>query len=85
MKWGLLIANRAKRQFGRLSHSERDLINEAFAELSKNPFHGDVKFLRGMNGVLRRRVGNWRLLFELHEPKHIIAILAIERRGTNTY
>ena len=85
MKWGLLIANRAKRQLGRLSPSERGLINEALTELSENPFSGDVKFLRGTGGALRRRVGDWRPIFELYGSKHVIAILAIERRGTNTY
>jgi mRNA-degrading endonuclease RelE of RelBE toxin-antitoxin system len=85
MKWGLLIGNRAKRQFGRLSLSERDLINAALTDLSENPFSGDVKFLRGTGGVLRRRVGDWRVIFELYENKHVIAILTIERRGTNTY
>ena len=84
MKWGLLIANRAKRQFRRLSPSERDTIDQALLEMRDNPFHGDVKFLRGL-GSLRRRVGDWRILYDLDEAQKIIRVTAIKRRGSNTY
>ena len=84
MKWGLLIASRAKRQLRRLSAEDRDRIDEAFSEMCEDPFDGDVKFLRGVN-ALRRRVGDWRILFELDEKKRIIFIDAVKRRGSNTY
>lgn len=47
MTWSLLIANRAKRQLGRLPAAERHRIDEAFSEMCEDPFVGDVKFLRG--------------------------------------
>ena len=84
MKWGLVIANRATRQFRRLSPVERDHIDDAIADMCDNPFHGDVKFLRGIDS-LRRRVGDWRILYELHEARRIIRVTAIKRRGSNTY
>jgi mRNA-degrading endonuclease RelE of RelBE toxin-antitoxin system len=53
--------------------------------MRKNPYAGDVKFLRGTDGALRRRFGDWRVLFELRKDKHLIVILAVKRRGSNTY
>lgn len=84
MKWSLLIANRAKRQLRRLPAADRDRIDEAFSEMCDNPFKGDVKFLRGLS-ALRRRVGDWRILFELNDAKRVILVTAVERRGSNTY
>jgi mRNA interferase RelE/StbE len=84
MKWGLVIANRAKRQLRRLSADEQQKINETFFEMSQDPFQGDVKFLRGLN-ALRRRVGDWRILYELNEARMLIIVAAIKRRGSNTY
>lgn len=84
MKWDLLIANRAKRQLRWLSPSERDAINEVFSQMCDNPFQGDVKFLRGLD-ALRRRVGDWRILYELDHAKSIIRVTAVKRRGSNTY
>lgn len=85
MKWGLAIASRARRQLRRLSAPERDEIDRAFSEMCENPFKGDVKFLRGVDGALRRRVGDWRVLYELNQESKIIVVTAIKRRGSNTY
>jgi mRNA interferase RelE/StbE len=84
MNWGLVIANRAKRQLRRLPADEQQKISEAFWEMSENPFLGDVKLLRGLN-ALRKRVGDWRILYELNEAKKLIVVTAIKRRGSTTY
>lgn len=44
-----------------------------------------MKFLHGLDGALRRRVGDWRILFELHETKKVIVVTAVKRRGSKTY
>jgi mRNA-degrading endonuclease RelE of RelBE toxin-antitoxin system len=50
-----------------------------------NPYQGDVRFLKGSNGSLRRRVGDWRIFYDL-EPEHkVIIVTGVERRGSNTY
>jgi mRNA-degrading endonuclease RelE of RelBE toxin-antitoxin system len=53
--------------------------------MSINPYHGDVQFLKGSDNALRRRVGDWRILYDL-EPEHkILVVTAVMRRGSNTY
>ncbi len=84
MRWGLVIVSRAKRQLRRLSADEQERISETLLEISQDPFHGDAKFLRGLD-TLRRRVGDWRILYELNETKKVIIVTAIKRRGSNTY
>jgi len=84
MKWGLVIGSRAKRQFRRLPADDRDVIDAVFSEMCDDPFKGDVKTLHGLNS-LRRRVGDWRVLFELIESKKLIIVTAIKRRGSSTY
>jgi mRNA interferase RelE/StbE len=84
MKWGLVIASRAKRQFRRLAANDRDKIDQAFSEMCDDPLRGDVKFLRGLD-ALRRRVGDWRILYELDESNRLIVVTAIRRRSSSTY
>jgi len=85
MKWGLVIGNRAKRQLRRLTDSERHQIDDAFSELRLNPYYGDVQFIKGSDGALRRRTGDWRIFYDL-EPEHkAIVVTAVKRRGSNTY
>lgn len=85
MNWGLLIANRAKRQLRRLSRDIRVQVDEVFFEMRANPFAGDVKLLRGTDGTMRCRVGDFRILFELDRTQMLIVVTAIKRRGSNTY
>jgi mRNA-degrading endonuclease RelE of RelBE toxin-antitoxin system len=84
MKWGLVIASRAKRQFRRIPPDDRDAIDAAFFEMRNDPFSGDFKSLRGSDG-LRRRVRDWRILYRLDEPKKVIVVTAIRRRSSTTY
>jgi mRNA interferase RelE/StbE len=84
MKWGLVIASRAKRQLRRLPAEMRDAIDQAFTDMCGNPFSGDMKFLRGL-ASLRRRVGEWRILYELDDTRKVILVTAVKRRGSNTY
>jgi mRNA-degrading endonuclease RelE of RelBE toxin-antitoxin system len=44
MKWGLVIASRAKRQFRRLSARDRDGIDRALSEMCDMPFQGALNF-----------------------------------------
>jgi mRNA interferase RelE/StbE len=85
MKWALVIANRAKRHHRRLSAEEREQIDSALLEMSDNPLAGDLKFLRGTRGALRRRIGDWRIIFEIDREKKIVLIVDVIRRGSNTY
>jgi mRNA-degrading endonuclease RelE of RelBE toxin-antitoxin system len=85
MKWGLAITSSAKRQLRGVPAPELDQINSAFSEMCEDPFRGDVKFLRGLDGALRRRVGDWRVLYELNQEHKVIVITAVRRRASNTY
>jgi mRNA interferase RelE/StbE len=85
MKWGLIITSPAERGLRKVPRADLEYINDAFSEICTDPYSGDVKFLRGMGETFRRRVGNWRILFELHKSTHMIVILAVKRRGSNTY
>ncbi len=81
MKWGLVIASRAKRQLRRLTKSDRHQIDAAFLEMCHNPYHGDVQFLKGSDGAFRRRTGDWRILYDL-EPEHkVIVVTAVNGRS----
>ena len=85
MTWGLVITSRAKRQLRRLTEPERRLIDDAFSEMCRNPYQGDVRFLKGSDGAFRRRTGDWRILYDLESEHKVIVVTAVKRRGSNTY
>jgi mRNA-degrading endonuclease RelE of RelBE toxin-antitoxin system len=85
MSWGLVITSPAERVFRRLAKPERRQIDAVFSQMCDSPYHGDIRFLKGSNGGLRRRVGDWRIFYELESEHKIIVVTAIKRRASNTY
>jgi len=45
-----------------------------------NPKSGDVLPLTGERAAFRRRVGHWRLFFDLNPERSLVDVVAIERR-----
>jgi mRNA-degrading endonuclease RelE of RelBE toxin-antitoxin system len=85
MPWALLITRPAERDLSTLASADLRRINAAFEAMRANPYSGDVKFLAGTAGVLRRRVGAWRILFEVHQRERRVVILGVRRRTSTTY
>jgi mRNA interferase RelE/StbE len=85
MKWALILANPARRALRDLPREDIDRINAAFEEMQDDPYSGDIKFLKGADRTLRRRIGTWRVLFEVHADREIVLILNIDRRSSTTY
>jgi mRNA-degrading endonuclease RelE of RelBE toxin-antitoxin system len=85
MTWGLVITSPAERGLRKVPRADLEHINTTFSDMCADPYSGDVKFLRGMGQTFRRRVGDWRILFELDKARQTIVILAVKRRGSKTY
>lgn len=54
-------------------------------ELPLNPFRGDIQKMRGEENVWRRRVGVYRIKYELLSREKIIHVFRAERRTSSTY
>ena len=50
-----------------------------------NPLQGDVRKLQGGEEGYRRRVGDWRIFFDVYPEEHRVVVTAIERRISTTY
>ena len=85
MPWDLAITKPAARDLKELSLADLRRVNAAFEAMRSDPYGGDIKFLRGTGGALRRRVGVWRILFEVHQLQRTVVILAVRRRTSTTY
>ncbi len=68
----------------RVPASDKQRILAALAELQEDPFQGDIRKLPGLPGF-RRRVGNWRILFEVVLESRRVVVAATERRTSTNY
>jgi mRNA interferase RelE/StbE len=84
MGWTVVLAGPARKALRRIPESDQTRILAALEEMQQNPFQGDIRKLQGLPGF-RRRVGNWRILFEVVPERRHVVIAAIERRTSTTY
>jgi mRNA-degrading endonuclease RelE of RelBE toxin-antitoxin system len=84
MEWTVVLAGPARKALKRVPTGDRTRIMAALEGMQQNPFHGDIRKLQGLPGF-RRRVGNWRILFEVVSERNHVVVAAIERRTSTTY
>jgi len=83
MSWTLSTASRIDKALAKLPGKDYRSIRVGMDELAQDPYHGDLQKLGGI--AWRKRIGNYRIKFELHVNERVIHIYHIERRVTNTY
>jgi mRNA-degrading endonuclease RelE of RelBE toxin-antitoxin system len=84
MEWTVVLAGPARKSLKRIPATDKTRILAALGEIQQDPFQGDIRKLQGLPGF-RRRVGSWRILFEVVLERRQVVVAAIERRTSTTY
>src|ERR1700730_16582478 len=64
----------------------RQPVNIALNEMRRDPFSGDTTALKGeYRGLFRRRVGPWRIIFEIETSQRLVMVHDILRRSSTAY
>jgi mRNA interferase RelE/StbE len=85
VSWRLQIAKRALKGLARIPAKDRQRIMTALAEMRENPFSGDIVRLKCQGTGWRRRVGNYRILFDVYLEAFVVDVVDITRRTSTTY
>ena len=83
--WQVLAEARARKIVARAPRPERERLQTALTEMERDPFTGDVVPLKNERTAFRRRVGDWRIFFDVYEASRLVRIRYIERRTSTTY
>lgn len=65
------------------SYAERMLF--VIQSMPSDPFSGDIQKMKGQEHVWRRRIGAYRIFYELLPKESLIHVFHIERRTSKTY
>ena len=69
----------------RAPRHERERLTLVLEEMARDPFVRDVQPLKGQPNSFRRRVGDWRILFDVDRSARTVDVTDIVRRTTTTY
>lgn len=85
MSWEVHIRGAAKKILRRLPKDDEKQIEETLMQLGENPFTGDIVKLDSEDNLWRRRVGAYRIKFQVRTDDKIVYVYEIERRTSKTY
>ena len=85
MNWIIIIDGRVRKQLRKLPAKDYERIGNSINAMEFGPFFGDIEKLGGQENSWRRRVGNYRIFYDVYADKKIIYISEIKRRTSSTY
>jgi len=77
----VILSRKAQRYYDRLPKTIARRIDEALKEMEKDPWSGDVAPLEGELGIWRKRVGGYRILFQVDRISQVVNVALIKPRG----
>lgn len=85
MSWVLIADKSIYKQIRKFPKDDALRIIFAFEEIQINPYLGDIKKMKGEENVWRKRIGNFRIKYEIYSAKKTILIFEVERRTSKNY
>ncbi len=85
MNWEIYLTDHAKKQIKKIPNLDLEKIESVIDDMASNPFFGDIQKLKNESNVWRRRVGNYRIIYEITIEVKKIFIYEIKRRASKTY
>jgi mRNA interferase RelE/StbE len=76
----ITVQPRARKAYLGLDRSVQKRVSAVIDTLAADPRPPGVKALTGMTGVLRVRVGDYRILYEVHDDRLAVLVIDIGHR-----
>ena len=77
----VILEKPAQKTMERLPRNLRERLAAAMEELGLNPRpHGYVQ-LKGQYGLFRIRIGDWRIIYAIHDDELLVLVVDVGSRG----
>jgi mRNA interferase RelE/StbE len=80
MQYELIIKPTAEKSLDKLPRPARQRIVDAMKDLRNNPRPSGVVKLAGDENLWRIRIGNYRVVYEIHDDRLIVLVLRVAHR-----
>ncbi len=83
--WELKIDSGVYKDLSKFPKDYADKILDVILSFGSDPYLGDIEKIKGEENTWRRRVGAYRIFYEIYPEFNFIHVLWVERRGSKTY
>lgn len=85
MTWRLAVDPKARKQLRKIPKDYAQRILDVINGLASNPFAGDIEKMARQGDVWRRRVGDYRIFYELDQAQRLVYVFKVKRRTSSSY
>ena len=83
--WRVNVDPGVYKAIARFPHKDASRILVAFDDFITDPYRGDTIKLGGMERDWRRRIGSYRIFYEIYADLKRVEVYHVEHRGSKTY
>ena len=85
MNWLVNVPNRVRKIIKKFPQKDQERVLAAMRNFVLNPFTGDIEKIEEKENGWRRRVGNYRIFYNIKIKERIVEITEVQRRTSKTY
>ena len=79
------MRDKVYKEIAKFPESESGRILKAIENLPLDPYFGDIEKMKDETNTWRRRIGNYRIFYDIIFETGVIYVFHIERRTSKTY
>jgi len=83
--WELKIDPDIFKYLSKIPANQSEKVWDAIKNLPFNPYSGDIKKISDEKNLWRKRIGSYRIFYEIYPEKSFIHVSWVERRISKTY
>lgn len=83
--WAVNLARKPRKEIKKFPRKDREKILDVLSTFEIDPYSGDALKMEGYENRWRRRVGAYRIKYEMDVYKKLITVVEIKRRTSSTY
>ncbi len=83
--WKIVVHGNVEKQLAKIPWADSVRIRDVIRGLVFYPYGGDAQKLKGEENIWRRRVGNYRIKYEILKDERVVYVFDVERRTSRTY
>ncbi len=83
--WALQTDPSVFKWLKKIPYKDAERILFTIKSMSFDPYQGDIQKMKGEKDTWRRRVGSYRIFYEIFQDENLVVVFKIERRTSHTY
>lgn len=83
--WVLKVKDNVYKELSRFPEKDRAKLTRVIEKLPADPYWGDIEKMEGELCIWRRRVGAYRIFYEIVVQGKVIHVYRVQRRTSRTY